>query len=212
MTSTPTTAFVYVTYIRTTPEKLWSALTDADFMRRYWFDMHIETDWKAGSLWRLVFPDGRLADAGEIVETEPPRRLVLKWRNEWKPELESRRLCALRVRYRGRSRSGETDRHPYDGAARLETHRSRLRRLAAHPLQPQVAPRDGRDCPEGEGIEGGARQTLPIGRFLPTNGDRSALSKPASLTNAQDICVWPYSIPQPVARHPRCVTTPVSRS
>jgi uncharacterized protein YndB with AHSA1/START domain len=89
MTSTPTTAFVYVTYIRTTPEKLWSALTDADFIRRYWFDMRIETDWKAGSSWRLVFPDGRLADTGEIVETEPPRRLVLKWRNEWKPELKA---------------------------------------------------------------------------------------------------------------------------
>jgi uncharacterized protein YndB with AHSA1/START domain len=64
VTNSPTTAFVYVTYIRTTPEKLWSALTDADFMRRYWFDMHIETDWKAGSPWRLLFPDGRLADTG----------------------------------------------------------------------------------------------------------------------------------------------------
>ncbi len=89
MTNTPTTAFVYVTYIRTTPEKLWSALTDADFMRRYWFDMHIETDWKAGSSWRLVFPDGRLADEGEVVETEPPRRLVLTWRNEWKPDFKA---------------------------------------------------------------------------------------------------------------------------
>jgi uncharacterized protein YndB with AHSA1/START domain len=99
MTSTPTTAFVYVTYIRTTPEKLWSALTDADFMRRYWFDTHIESDWKAGSPWRLVYPDGRLADAGEIVETEPPKRLVLTWRNEWKPEFkaEGYARCALDI-------------------------------------------------------------------------------------------------------------------
>ena len=34
--------FVYVTYIRTTPEKLWSALTDAEFMKQYWFGMHCE--------------------------------------------------------------------------------------------------------------------------------------------------------------------------
>ena len=42
--------FVYVTYIRTTPEKLWSALTSPEFMKQYWFGMHFESDWKAGSL------------------------------------------------------------------------------------------------------------------------------------------------------------------
>jgi uncharacterized protein YndB with AHSA1/START domain len=83
------TTFVYVTFIRTTPEQLWAALTSPDFMKQYWFGMHHETDWKAGSPWRLVFPDGRVADAGEIVEIDPPRRLVLKWRNEFRPELKS---------------------------------------------------------------------------------------------------------------------------
>ena len=43
----------------------------------------------AGSSWRLVFPDGRVADTGEIAEIDPPRRLVLKWRNEFRPELKS---------------------------------------------------------------------------------------------------------------------------
>jgi uncharacterized protein YndB with AHSA1/START domain len=57
-------------------------------MKQYWFGMHHETDWKAGSPWRLVFPDGRVADAGEIVEIDPPSRLVLKWRNEFRPELK----------------------------------------------------------------------------------------------------------------------------
>ena len=89
MTSASTTAFVYVTYIRTTPEKLWSALTDAEFMKQYWFGMHIETDWKRGSPWRLVFTDGRVADAGEVVEADAPKRLVIKWRNEWKPEFKA---------------------------------------------------------------------------------------------------------------------------
>jgi uncharacterized protein YndB with AHSA1/START domain len=81
--------FSYVTYIRTTPDKLWSALTDAGFIRQYWFGMHCECDWKAGSPWKLAFPDGRIADAGEVVEINPPRRLVLKWRNEWKPEMKA---------------------------------------------------------------------------------------------------------------------------
>jgi len=81
--------FVYVTFIGTTPEKLWSALTDREFTKQYWFGMHQETDWKAGSSWRLVFPDGRIADTGEIAEIDPPKRLVLKWRNEFRAELKS---------------------------------------------------------------------------------------------------------------------------
>jgi uncharacterized protein YndB with AHSA1/START domain len=80
---------MYVTYIRTTPEKLWSALTDPATMKQYWFGMHQETDWLAGSAWKLVFPDGRLADSGEVVEAERPKRLMIKWRNEFKPELKA---------------------------------------------------------------------------------------------------------------------------
>ena len=41
-----------------------------------------------GAAWRLILADGRLADAGEIVEIDRPRRLVIKWRNEWKPEIK----------------------------------------------------------------------------------------------------------------------------
>jgi uncharacterized protein YndB with AHSA1/START domain len=81
--------FLYVTYIRTTAEKLWSALTDPATMKQYWFGMHQESDWLPGAAWKLVFPDGRIADRGEIVEAEPPRRLVIKWRNEFRPELQS---------------------------------------------------------------------------------------------------------------------------
>jgi uncharacterized protein YndB with AHSA1/START domain len=81
--------FVYVTYIRTTPHKLWSALTEPEFTRKYWFGMDVLSDWKTGSPWRLVFPDGRVADTGEILEADPPRRLVIKWRNEFRPELKA---------------------------------------------------------------------------------------------------------------------------
>jgi uncharacterized protein YndB with AHSA1/START domain len=92
-------AFVYVTFIRTTPERLWSALTTPEFMRQYWFGMHCESTWKPGSPWKLVFADGRIADAGEILEADPPRRLVIKWRNDWKPELkaEGDSLCTFEI-------------------------------------------------------------------------------------------------------------------
>jgi uncharacterized protein YndB with AHSA1/START domain len=81
--------FVYVTFIRTTPEELWSAILNPDFMRKYWFNIHFDTDWKLGSSWKMMFPDGRVADTGEIVEVEPAKRLVLKWRNEFRPELKA---------------------------------------------------------------------------------------------------------------------------
>ncbi len=81
--------FVYVTFIRTTPDRLWSALTQPDFMKKYWFDMHVACDWQVGSPWRLLFPDGRIADTGEVLEVDPPRHLVIRWLNEWKPELKA---------------------------------------------------------------------------------------------------------------------------
>ncbi len=81
--------FVYVTYIRTTPVKLWSALTDVEFMKQYWFGVHCESQWTAGSSWKMVYPDGRITDAGEIVEAEPPRRLVIRWQHQNKPELKA---------------------------------------------------------------------------------------------------------------------------
>jgi uncharacterized protein YndB with AHSA1/START domain len=82
-------AFVYVTYIRTTPEKLWEALTEPEFNRQYFLGAHQESDWKKGSSWKLVFADGRVADSGEILEIDPPRRIVIKWRSEWMPEVKA---------------------------------------------------------------------------------------------------------------------------
>ncbi|MGH8736882.1 MAG: SRPBCC family protein [Burkholderiales bacterium] len=82
--------FVYVTYIRTTPEKLWSALTDdAEFMKQYWFGVHCESRWTAGSAWKMVSADGQILDAGEIIEAVPPRRLVIRWQNQFRPELKA---------------------------------------------------------------------------------------------------------------------------
>lgn len=80
--------FVYVTYIRTTADKLWEALTNPEFTRKYWFGCWQDSAWTAGSFWKLLLPDGRVADAGEVLQIDPPNRLVLKWRNEFRPELK----------------------------------------------------------------------------------------------------------------------------
>jgi len=91
--------FVYVTYIRTTLDKLWSALTDEEFMKQYWFGTHCESKWTAGSPWTLVSGDEQILDAGEIVEAEPLRRLVIRWRHQNKPELkaEGDSLCTMEL-------------------------------------------------------------------------------------------------------------------
>jgi len=79
--------FAYVTYIRTTPEKLWRALMEPDFTRQYWMGTTQECAWKPGAAWKILFSDGRMADSGEVVEIEPQRKLILNWRNEMFPEL-----------------------------------------------------------------------------------------------------------------------------
>lgn len=95
----PQSTFAYVTYIRATPEKLWHALTDADAMKQYWFGMRCESQWTAGASWALVSGDGVVFDDGEIVEAVPPRRLVIRWQHQTKPELkaEGPSLCTMEL-------------------------------------------------------------------------------------------------------------------
>jgi len=92
--------FVYVTYIRTTPERLWEALTtDAEFMKQYWFGVYCDSQWRAGAPWKMVHADGTITDVGEILEAEPPRRLVIRWQNQHRPELqaEGESRCTLEL-------------------------------------------------------------------------------------------------------------------
>jgi len=74
--------FVYTTYIRTTPEKLWDAVIKPEFSGQYWGgNANVSEDWKPGSKWQHV----SAADTsdvyvdGEILESDPPKRLVLSW-------------------------------------------------------------------------------------------------------------------------------------
>jgi uncharacterized protein YndB with AHSA1/START domain len=93
--------FVYVTYIKTTSERLWDAITNTEFMKQYWFGARCESDWKAGSPWRMVYESGQVTDSGAIIESDPPKRLVIKWRNDWKSELkaEGYSRCTFEIEY-----------------------------------------------------------------------------------------------------------------
>jgi len=70
--------FVYVTYIQSTPEKVWQALTDADLTAQYWGHSNV-SDWQPGSAWEHVRTDGSgISDAGgKVLSAEPPRRLMV---------------------------------------------------------------------------------------------------------------------------------------
>lgn len=72
--------FVYVTYIATTPERVWDALTKGELTREYWKHENI-SDWRAGSKWEHVTVDGRrtVKLVGQVLESAPPKRLVLTW-------------------------------------------------------------------------------------------------------------------------------------
>jgi uncharacterized protein YndB with AHSA1/START domain len=72
--------FVYVTYIETTAEKLWHALTDADFTERYWFGHRLTSDWKVGSPYCFV-NQGIPKVEGKVLTSDPPRRLAYTWNN-----------------------------------------------------------------------------------------------------------------------------------
>jgi uncharacterized protein YndB with AHSA1/START domain len=72
------TEFVYTTYIRSTPEKVWQALTTAEFQRQYW-GLALISDWKKGSKWES---DGGCNHvSGEVLENTPPKRLAYTWSN-----------------------------------------------------------------------------------------------------------------------------------
>jgi uncharacterized protein YndB with AHSA1/START domain len=86
--------FVYVTYIETTPEKLWDALTKSDFTRLYWFGTEVRSDWKVGSPFALV-TNGTTTDSGEILEADRPRLLSYTFKHVRDPEMSKERASKV---------------------------------------------------------------------------------------------------------------------
>jgi uncharacterized protein YndB with AHSA1/START domain len=74
---------VYVTEIRTTPERLWQALTDPEFTQRYWYGTRIESDWTVGSPLTMVKAAGHAPDTGKVLIADPPRKLAFSWHIAW---------------------------------------------------------------------------------------------------------------------------------
>jgi len=74
-------SFVYVIYISTTPERLWDALRDPEMTKDYWGRSRNVSDWQPGSRWEHQhYDDAAVVDvAGTVLESDPPRRLVLSW-------------------------------------------------------------------------------------------------------------------------------------
>jgi uncharacterized protein YndB with AHSA1/START domain/DNA-binding transcriptional ArsR family regulator len=82
MTATAAPDFVAAVYIRATPEAIWRAITETDFTLRYYYGSAIESTFEPGSPYRMTI-DGDLQIEGEIVEADPPRRLVHTFRGVW---------------------------------------------------------------------------------------------------------------------------------
>lgn len=81
---------VYTMYIRSTPKKTWDAITKPEFTRQYWGEMANVSDWKKGAKWEHVTADNEAWIVGKVVESTPPRRLVLTWADPGKLKEESR--------------------------------------------------------------------------------------------------------------------------
>jgi uncharacterized protein YndB with AHSA1/START domain len=78
---------MYQVFIRTTPQKLWQALTDDAVTKKYFFGEAIHSDWKRGSEWYSTGPNGSRDVEGTVIEADPPKRLVVTWHILYDKEL-----------------------------------------------------------------------------------------------------------------------------
>jgi uncharacterized protein YndB with AHSA1/START domain len=74
---------VFEIYIKTTPERLWEAITDPKLRARYTFGAGVESEWTPGSSYKGVHPGGGTLMSGENLEVEPPHRLVQSFTAQW---------------------------------------------------------------------------------------------------------------------------------
>jgi uncharacterized protein YndB with AHSA1/START domain/DNA-binding transcriptional ArsR family regulator len=84
--------FVFATYIRTTPAKLWDALTNPEMTRQYYYNSRVVTDLKVGGKFAYNGPDGKINLDGEIIEIVPEKKLVTTFKATWAPDGEPTRV------------------------------------------------------------------------------------------------------------------------
>lgn len=85
--------FVYTTYIETSAEQLWHALTDGDFTERYWFGHRVASDWEVGSTYRFAKQGGPTIE-GKVLISDPPKRLAYTW-NSCSPEAKREQISRV---------------------------------------------------------------------------------------------------------------------
>ena len=131
-------AIVYTIYIASTPEKVWQALTTAEFSRKYFSGFAIEADLKVGGAFIARAPDGSVHISGEVIECDPPRKLTVTWNVNWPALVE--KLGPTLVTYEIEP-AGDAVRltmlqsHDRDDQRRHPVRRAQ--RLAGDPLQPE---------------------------------------------------------------------------
>ena len=76
-------AIVYTIYIASTPEKVWQALTTAEFSKKYFSGFAVEVELKVGGAFVARAPDGSVHISGEVIACDPPRRLTITWNVNW---------------------------------------------------------------------------------------------------------------------------------
>src|SRR5690242_4880701 len=79
---------VYTIYIASTPEKVWEALTSAEFSKQYFFGNSVEIEQKVGGAYIVRTPDGSLHISGEVMECDPPKRLSFTFNVNWPALIE----------------------------------------------------------------------------------------------------------------------------
>jgi uncharacterized protein YndB with AHSA1/START domain len=87
MTKSDRPVLVHVVFIRAPAEAVWEALTSSELSPRYFFGRRLESDWKKGSPWTAYLPNDEGVDTiGVVLESDPPRRLVVTWHVQWLEE------------------------------------------------------------------------------------------------------------------------------
>jgi uncharacterized protein YndB with AHSA1/START domain/predicted transcriptional regulator len=80
---------VFEIYIKTTPERLWEAITDSEMREKYNFGVGVQSDWTTGSSYEGIHPQGGAIAAGENLEVDPPRRLVQSFNALWSDDVKA---------------------------------------------------------------------------------------------------------------------------
>jgi uncharacterized protein YndB with AHSA1/START domain len=82
---------VFEIYIKTTPERLWEAITDSEIRAKYQFGNSVTAEWKPGTRWEMGNPGapGVVLAEGETLEADPPRRLVVSFNALWGEDVKS---------------------------------------------------------------------------------------------------------------------------